>query len=117
MLHCNMSLSMNLQLALDDLLAELRHARRRGDLGRLALMAYCDVRRWARVAEEPAIADHCAAMFTATPHASKAAFLDEVDRLIVALEQAQSRLGAPGAAWPLHGSARAWAVGAGHGRA
>lgn len=117
MLHCNMNLSINLQLALDDLLADLRHARRRGDLGRLALMAYCDARRWARLAEEPAIADHCAAMFTATPHASKAAFIDEVDRLIVELEQVQARHGAPPVAWPLHGSAKAWAAGAGHGRA
>jgi hypothetical protein len=95
MLHCNMIASTPLQLFLDDLLADLRHARRRGDLGRLALIAYCDVRRWARQAGETAIADLAAAMVTAEPHASRAEFLGKVERLIVELEQAQSALVAP----------------------
>lgn len=92
MLHCNMNLQMSLQLSLDDLLAELRHARRRGDLGRLALIAYCDVRRWARRAGERSLADHSAAMFTEQPHASREAFLEHVDGLVFELEQARSRL-------------------------
>jgi hypothetical protein len=92
MLHCNMNLQMSLQLSLDDLLAELHHARRRGDLGRLALIAYCDVRRWARRAGESSLADHSAAMFTEQPHASREAFLAQVDSLVVELEQVRSRL-------------------------
>lgn len=95
MLHCNMNmplnLPLNLQLGLDDLLAELRHARRRGDLGRLALIAYCDVRRWARQAGKFDIARHSMAMFTDEPHASREAFLDKVDVLLHDLEQVQAQ--------------------------
>lgn len=91
MLHRNMNTPTPLQLCLDDLLAELRHARRRGDLGRLALIAYCDVRRWARQAGEGAVAAHSAAMFTEVPHASRDAFLEQVDSLVFELEQAQAR--------------------------
>jgi hypothetical protein len=91
MLHCTMSISTTLQLSLDDLLADLRHARRRGDLGRLALIAYCDVRRWARQAGEIGLAAHSAAMFTDEPHASRAAFLEHIDNLVLELEQVRSR--------------------------
>jgi len=91
MLHCNMNPQMTLQLSLDDLLAELQHARRRGDLGRLALIAYCDVWRWARRAGERSLADHSAAMFTEQPHASREAFLEQVDSLVFELEQVRSR--------------------------
>jgi hypothetical protein len=91
MLHCTMSISTTLQLSLDDLLADLRHARRRGDLGRLALIAYCDVRRWARQAGEIGLAAQSAAMFTDEPHASRAAFLEHIDNLVLELEQVRSR--------------------------
>jgi hypothetical protein len=94
MLHCNMTITTSLLLGLDDLLAEFRHARRSGDLGRLALIAYCDVRRWARLAGEAAIADRAASMFTAEPHASRDAFLGNVDALMADLERAQDRLAA-----------------------
>ena len=40
MLHCNMNTSPSIQLVLEDLLADLHHARRNTDLGRLALLAY-----------------------------------------------------------------------------
>lgn len=96
MLHCNMTASLSLQLFLDDLLADLWHARRRGDLGRLALIAYCDVRRWARQAGEAAVAEHSAAMITEVPHSSREAFLQQVDQLIAELEQIRSRLVEPG---------------------
>ena len=92
MLHCNMDLPLRLQLGLDDLLAELRHARRTGDLGRLALIAYCDVRRWARQAGEFDIARHSMSMFTDEPHASRDAFLEKVDMLLNDLERVQARL-------------------------
>jgi hypothetical protein len=91
MLHRTMGAPMTLKLCLDDLLADLRHARRSADLGRLALIAYCDVRRWARQAGEFRLAEHSAAMFTAEPHASREAFLEEVDRLMLELEQAQTK--------------------------
>lgn len=110
MLRRNMDLPAKLRLDLDDLLADLQHARRQGDLGRLALVSFCDVRRWARQAGEREIADLATAMFNGEPHPSRAAFLDAVDRLIDALTRAQTRalpLGAPPGTRPdalgLHG--------------
>jgi hypothetical protein len=47
MLQCNMTTSLNIQLTLEDLLADLRFARRHDQLGRLALLAYCEVKGWA----------------------------------------------------------------------
>jgi hypothetical protein len=91
MLHCNMSVSASQALCLEDLLADLRHARRRGELGRLAVIAYFDVRRWGRQAGELSVAEHSKAMFTNQPHASREAFLAHVDSLMVELEQAQAR--------------------------
>jgi hypothetical protein len=91
MLHCNMTASSILQLSLDDLLADLRHAKRQGDLSRLALLAYCEVRRWARQAGETDIAEHAAAMITETPHASRQAFLEQVDGLIAQLDAVRLR--------------------------
>jgi hypothetical protein len=95
MLHCNMNASSTLRFGLDDLLADLRHARRLGDLGRVALLVYCEVRRWARQAGETAVAEHSAAMITDVPHASREAFLAQVDSLVLELEQVQSRLAQP----------------------
>ena len=66
MLHCNMNTDLTLQLGLDDLLADLRHARRGGDLGRLALLAYCEVRRLARKAGEPELAARSSRLITST---------------------------------------------------
>ena len=92
MLHCNMTVSRILQLSLDDLLADLRYARRQGELARLALLAYCEVRRWARQAGETDIAEHAAAMITETPYASRQSFLDQVDGLIAELDDVRSRI-------------------------
>jgi len=86
MLHCNMTSALNLQLGLQDLLADLRHARRSGDLGRLALLAYCEVRRWARDAGDPLLAEHASELITGSPHASRAVFLGHIDDLIRELE-------------------------------
>jgi len=104
MLHCNMKPASDLQLGLEDLLADLHHARRSGDLGRLALVAYCEVRRWARKAGEHELAEHAAAMITATPHASRDAFLQQVDALIGELEQVRMP---PGGAAPQSASSTA----------
>jgi hypothetical protein len=72
-------------------LADLQYARKRGDLGRLALIAYCEVRRWARQAGENAVAEHAAAMVTEVPHPSREAFLEQVDQLIFELERTRIR--------------------------
>lgn len=99
MLHCNMGTSsassIPLQLRLEDLLGDLRHARRGSDLGRLALLAYCEVRRWARLAGEQAVAEHSSDLITQSPLPSRDAFLAEVDKLIVELEQVRSRAESP----------------------
>jgi hypothetical protein len=87
MLHCNMNTLSSLHLGLEDLLAEMRHARRHGDLGRLALIAYCEVRRWARQACETELAEHSSLMITRSPHNSREAFVSAIDDLIHELEQ------------------------------
>ncbi len=93
MLHCNMiARSLQLQLGLDDLLGDLHHARRSLDLGRLAWLAYCEVRRWARMAGEEALAERSSDLITHAPHTSREAFLAEVDALIAALEQLRQQL-------------------------
>ncbi len=93
------------QLLLEDLLAELTYARRRGDLGRLALIAWCEVRRWARQAGHSGLAERSAAMFTDQPHVSREAFLEQVDRLIDDLTHLQSdRASAQRLAWQASGS-------------
>jgi hypothetical protein len=86
MLHCNMTAASSLQLGLEDLLADLRHARRSGDLGRLALLAYCEVRRWARDAGNSVLAEHASELITGSPHVSREAFLGHIDDLIHELE-------------------------------
>ena len=72
--------------ALDDLLADLYHARKRGDLGRLAFVAYCDVRRWAREEGRTVMADQAAGLITESPHVDRDDFLDRIDNLIAQLE-------------------------------
>ena len=82
---------MQLQLGLEDLLGDLQYARRQGDLGRLALLLYCEVRRWARLAGEQELAEHSSELIWRTPHASREEFLTHVDELIIELEQALTR--------------------------
>lgn len=93
MLHCTMTLSTTLQLRLDDVLAELVHARRQGDLGRLALIAYCEARRWARDAGKSALAELASEMITRSPHSSREAFLREIDALIDEMQHLQFECG------------------------
>jgi hypothetical protein len=87
--------SLDLQGGLDDLLGDLWYARKHGDLGRLALLSYCEVRRWARLAGEQGLAEHSSEMITHSPHASREEFLEQVDELIVELEELRHRV--PGA--------------------
>lgn len=84
-------LSVDMQVGLDDLLGDLWHARRRGDLGRLALLSWCEVRRWARQAGEQRVAEHSSDLVTHCPHSSRDEFLAQVDELIVELEHLRDR--------------------------
>lgn len=94
MLQRNMNaLPLYLQLGLEDLLGDLRHARRTGDLGRLALLTYCEVRRWARLAGDHGLAEHSASLFNETPPARREDFLHQVDALIAELEQINAQFG------------------------
>lgn len=85
----------SLQLGLEDLLGEMYFARRSGDLGRLALLAYCEVRRWARVAGEQALADQSSDLIHNSPHADRDEFMAQIDALIDALENARERVMRP----------------------
>lgn len=80
--------SKRLQLGLEDLLGDLRYARRSADLGRLALLSYCEVRRWARLVGDEDLAAQASAMMTRAPHASREEFLAQVDKLIAGLAKA-----------------------------
>lgn len=82
----------SLQLGLEDLLGEMYFARRSGDLGRLALLAYCEVRRWARVAGEQALADQSSGLIHNSPHADRDEFIARIDALIGELENARQRV-------------------------
>jgi hypothetical protein len=86
MLHCNMTNSLNTQLALEDLLADLHYARKHDELGRLALLAYCEVKGWARQAGKPDVADIALRMFSENPCLSKEEFLQSIDSLIATLQ-------------------------------
>jgi hypothetical protein len=83
--------SIALRVGLEDLLGDLWDARRRGDMGRLALVLYCEVLRWARQAGEPALAQQASALMVDGPLASREEFLAQVDRLIGELEAAHER--------------------------
>lgn len=87
---------LHLQLGLEDLLGDMRHARRNSDLGRLALLSYCEVRRWARMAGDLGLAEHSSALITQGPHASREQFLAHVDNLIGELERTRPRHVPPG---------------------
>ena len=95
MLHCNMTRALTFQRGLQDLLAELQLARAQGNLGKLALLCYCELRRWARDAGESELAQHCTGLITGTPHASRQAFLSDIDALISELAALQTKFALP----------------------
>lgn len=100
MLRCNMKYySQNLKLGLEDLLADLWHARRSGDLGRLALLSFYEVRRWARMAEEHGLAEYSSVLVTRSPYADRESFMADIDRLIAELERLLNAHAAD--VWPL----------------
>lgn len=79
-------------LALEDVLGDIRHARRNGDLGRVAVITFCDLRRWAWWAGEHALAQRSSEVFLQVPFADKASFLREVDDLIARAERIGAEL-------------------------
>jgi hypothetical protein len=81
-----------LKLSLEDVLADLWHARRTGDIGRLALLSYCDVRRWARTAHHHGLAARSHELVLSCPHYDREDFLFAVDQLIAEMEQAHAEL-------------------------
>ncbi|CAN7754558.1 hypothetical protein LJR175_006853 [Variovorax sp. LjRoot175] len=96
MLHCSMNtpaLYGSLLLALEDLSAEVLHARRGLDLPRLAALCYCEIRPWARCADERRLAELSWALCTQRLPLDKAAFLNQIDLLIEELEQICERAG------------------------
>lgn len=90
-----MNTSLELQLRLDDLLADLQFARKNDELGRLALLTYCEVKCWARQANEVDLAASAGAMFTEQPHISREEFLAQVDDLITKLGTVSQKYYAP----------------------
>ena len=91
---------MNNPWALDDLLADLYHARSQGDLGRMAFVAYCDVRRWAREEGRNVLAEQAAGLITQSPHQSREVFLTQIDQLITQLESLKKAKASPAPAVP-----------------
>jgi hypothetical protein len=92
MLQCSMTNEERLKLALEDVLADLWHARRNDDLGRLVLVVHCDLRRWARVAGLELLAQRSQEFVLRCPHSSRQRLVSEVDRLIEQAEAAHARL-------------------------
>lgn len=88
MLRCNMNadLATAERLDLEDVLGNLQHARRTEDLGRLAHLAYWDVRRWARRAQRHMLAERASDLIIRHPHQTRATFLELVDDVIEELE-------------------------------
>lgn len=85
-----MSDAPHLERALEGLLADLQFARQHEQLGRLALLAYCDVKRWARQAGKSDVADLALRMFAERPSLNKGDFLRGVDQLLGLLQWHES---------------------------
>jgi hypothetical protein len=81
-----MTNSIDNQLALEDLLADLQFVRKHDQIGRLALLAYCEAKGWARWAGKHDVSDKALEMFSQSPYHTKQEFLKEVNNLIAALE-------------------------------
>jgi len=91
MLQRNMTHS-DVQLSLEDILGALWHARRSGDIGRLARVGCSDVQRWARARREDALVARARALLTDCPYRNRDEFMFAIDRLIAEVEHAHVRL-------------------------
>jgi hypothetical protein len=92
MLHRNMDAELELRLALEDVLAQLWHARRSGDLGRLAHVGFSEVQRWARDARESRLVAQSREFLALCPYRSRDDLVFAIDRLIAQVEFAHSHL-------------------------
>jgi hypothetical protein len=92
MLYCNMKDSVSARLALQDVLAALWHARRAGDVGRLAQLGDCEVQRWARARCDDVLTAHARALLTDCPYRNREEFMFTIDRLIDEVEYAHVQL-------------------------
>lgn len=84
-------LSNGMRHGLEGLLGDLDIARGQGDLGRLLLLTYCEVRRWARLAGESTLAQHASQLMSDCPHCDRASFLGRVDGLVDELQECLAR--------------------------
>lgn len=82
-----------LRPGLEDLAGDMVYARRNADLGRLALLCYCEIRHWARLAGEQRLAELSCALVTEHPAGDRKAFLGQVDKVITELEHVCERAG------------------------
>jgi hypothetical protein len=92
-----MDTELTLRLALEDVLAQLWHARRNGELGRLAHLGFSEVQRWARSAQEATLVANARELLGACPYRNRDDLVFAIDRLIDDVEFAHSQLvlGAP----------------------
>ena len=81
------------KLHLEDVLGSLWDARRREDLGRLALLVHCDLRRWARAAKQELLAKHAQDLVLTCPLATREEFIRRVDQLIGEAEAVHATCG------------------------
>jgi hypothetical protein len=87
-----MNTDLELRLALEDVLAQLWHARRNGELGRLAHLGFSEVQRWARSAREATLVAQARELLGACPYRSREDLVFAIDRLIDDVEFAHSQL-------------------------
>ena len=92
MLHCSMNTSADLRFALEDLLAQLWHTRRTGDLGRLAHLSFSEVQRWARTADQSLLVSRARDLLARCPYENREDLVWAIDRLIAEVEFAHSQL-------------------------
>jgi hypothetical protein len=79
-------------LELEDVLAGVWHARRVGDVGRLARLGCLEVQRWARARRHDVLTARARALLTDCPYDSRDEFMFAVNRLIADLEHAHEKL-------------------------
>ena len=88
-----LTLPEGLRLGLEDLAGDVACARRSNDLGRLALLCYFEIRRWARLAGEQHLADLSGALVSEHPARDRRTFLDQVNGVVIELEHVCERAG------------------------
>lgn len=88
-----LNLRESMRRGLEDLAGDMVYARRNADLGRLALLCYCDVRHWARLAGEQRLAEMSCALIVERPACDRKDFLSRVDDVIAELGNVCERAG------------------------